>query len=207
MNTVEIHRQSKVTRSATMCRMNTCKPSVSKGRSCNTLVQRLPRPCIWYLSVATLAPRSRSTICTKVPPKMSHGTPNVDPNKRNLNETSIFFQLGNLHAYISDEEWNTKWTNPALKNYGFWKMVGMDLTRRMGLLWRLPGMVSGKHEEHQSFFMFFYHSKRVRAKVLQRFDVVSSGSDGPWLVNCGSYCQIQGYFLAIACCKPLMTIT
>ena len=95
----------------------------------------------------------------------------------------------------------------SAKNHGFGKMVGMDLPRRIGLLWRLPGMVSGKHEEHQSFFMFFYHSRRVREITLQRFDVVSSGSDGPWLVNCGSYCQIQGYFLAIACCKPLMTIT
>ena len=104
MNTVEIHRQSKVTRSPTMCRMNTCKPSVSKGHSCNTLVQRLPRPCIWYLSVATLAPQVEvNNMYKSAAQNVTHGTPNVDPNKRNLNETSISFQLGNLHAYISDE--------------------------------------------------------------------------------------------------------
>ena len=172
-NAVEIHRQSKVTRSPTMCRMNTCKPSVSKGRSCNTLVQKLSPalhmvPLCGYFGSQVEA----NNMYTSAAQTVTHGTPHVDPNKKNLNETCIFFQLGNLHTYISDEYWNTKWTNPALKKQSFRKMVGMDLTRRMGLLWRLPGMVSGKHEEHQSFFMFFYHSKRVPAKIPQEFHVV-----------------------------------
>ena len=100
MNTVEIHRQSMVTRSPTMCRMNACKPSVSKGHSCNTLVQRLPRPCIWYLSVATLAPRSRSTICTKVPPKMSYMEPQMWTQTKGISTKLVFFSNLGICTHI-----------------------------------------------------------------------------------------------------------
>ena len=84
-----------------MCRMNTCKPSVSKGRSCNKLVQILPRPCIWYLSVATLAPRSRSTICTQVPPKMSYMEPHMWTQTKRISTKLVFFPTWeSAHVYF-----------------------------------------------------------------------------------------------------------
>ena len=183
MITVEIHRQSKVTRSPTMCRMNTCKPSVSKGRSCNTLVQILPRPCIWYLSVATLAPRSRSTICTQVPPNCHAWNPKCGPKQKESQRNLYFFPTWeSAHVFFW---WIMKpqMNQPSAKSHGFGNMAGMDLTRRMGLLWRLPGMVSGKHEEHQSFFMFFLITAKGFPQQFHKSSMLSESSgsyfDGP----------------------------
>ena len=128
MSTIEIYKQSKVTRSPTMCRMNTCKPSVSKGRSCNTLVQRLSRPCTWYLSVATLAPRSRSTIHKRRP--KCHMAPQMWTQTKGISTKLVFPKFfptwESAHIYfwwIMKHQMNQSSAN----NQGFWKMVEMAI--------------------------------------------------------------------------------
>ena len=183
MSTVEIHRQSKVTRSPTMCRMNTCKPSVSTGHSCNTLVQRLPRPCIWYLSVATLAPRWGQQYVQKCRPKCHTWNPKCGPKQKESQRNLYFFPTWESARVYFWWIIRPQMNQSSAKNHGFGKMVGMDLTRRMGFLWRLPGMVSGKHEEHNNFFMFFPITAKGFPQQFHKSSMLSESSgsyfDGP----------------------------
>ena len=123
--TIEIYKP-------TMCRMNICKPSVSKGRSCNALVQRCSRACIWYLSVATLAPRSKSTICTQVPPKMSHMEPQKWTQTQEISTKLVL--LSNLVTCKRRCLMKKTLHESSAENQGFWNMTTMVLTRRIGLL-------------------------------------------------------------------------
>ena len=81
-----------------MRRLNTCKPRVSKGRSCTPLVQNIVPPCIWYLSVATLAQLEVNNMYTSTVHNVTRN-PKHRPKQKEP-QRSVYFSPAWESAYI-----------------------------------------------------------------------------------------------------------